>query len=63
MKRLFPILFFYFCLIACHKSTTNGSTNDDYAANDSIVLEKVKYSIIQYCDSKHPCEEQMHKCS
>lgn len=59
MKRLFPILFFYFCLIACHKSTTNGSTNDDYAANDSIVLEKVKYSIIQYCDRKHPCEEQM----
>ena len=44
--------------MACHKGTI-GSTNNDYAANDSIALEKVKYSIIQYCDRKHPCEEQM----
>lgn len=56
MNRLIPILLACLCLTACHKGTI-GSTNDDSAANDSIVLEKVKHSSLQYRNRIFPYDQ------
>ena len=56
MKHLFPVLLACLCLTACNKATI-GSTNDDSAANDSIVLEKVKHSSLQYRNRIFPYDQ------
>lgn len=56
MKHLLSVLLACLCLTACHKATI-GSTNDDSTANDSIVLEKVKHSSLQYRNRIFPYDQ------